>query len=67
MLFIGTFTWIFVRYWASFCTNRQLLTDFFKLYLLANILLFGFAVWLGAVLFLTFKSITNWGVSELLS
>lgn len=61
-LALGIFTWIFVRYWASFVTNRQLLSDFFKFYCLVETLLFGFTIWLAIVLFYTFKGVTDWGV-----
>lgn len=59
---LGIFTWIFVRYWASFCTNRQLLGDFFKFWLLAHILLLVFVIWCTLVVFYTFKDIKDWGV-----
>jgi len=60
-LILGIFTWVFVRYWASFVTNRQLMSDFFKFFIIAHIFLFGFTIWLAIVVFYTFRGIKNWG------
>lgn len=62
-LFMGFVTMMAVRYWASLTTNRKLLGQLFKLYVVAMALIFMFTLWTACVLFLTFSSIKRWGVS----
>lgn len=52
-----------VRNWASLTTNRTLLSNLMRVYLVASFLLFVFTLWLTCVLFLTFRKVSDWSVS----
>ena len=54
-----------VRNWASLTTNRTLLSNLMRVYLVASFLLFVFTLWLTCVLFLTFRKVSDWSVSGL--
>ncbi len=60
---MGIVTMTAVRYWASLTTNRKLLAGLLKVYMVAHILIFMFALWCACVLFLMFSDIKDWGVS----
>lgn len=57
---IGILSWLCIRYWGSLVTNRGLLTNLFKFYVINIIIHMLLSVWLGVSLVLTFEHIESW-------
>lgn len=49
-----------VRNWASLTTNRTLLSNLMRVYIVVSFLLFVFTLWLTCVLFLMFRGVKDW-------
>lgn len=58
-IFISVCSLLIIRYWASLCTNRTLLLEVVKIYVIVFIIIFGLLIWLYIALFSTYKRITT--------
>lgn len=56
-LAMGFISALMIKYWASLCTNRFLLSTILKVYMMIYLFLFIFVLWCTCVLFLVFKPI----------
>lgn len=66
-LLLGGMALTAVRYWASLCTNRTLLGQVTKLYMLCMSLALVIGIWHLIVFFLTFKVVKRWDESVALA
>lgn len=62
---MGLVTAAAVRNWASLTTNRALLSNLMRVYVVAFFLMFIFSLWLACATFLTFRVVHDWSVSAL--
>ena len=58
-LFLALCSILIIRYWASICTNRKLLLEIMRIYIILFIVVLILLVWLWCALFMTFKRVTN--------
>ena len=65
--FLGAASLLFIRYWASLCTNRLLLTNIIRVYMCVLFLYFFIVTYTVAVLFLTFGKVQRWQDTILLA
>lgn len=63
---LGAFSLSFIRYWASLCTNRLLLTNIIRIFVCVMLLYLFIVTYTVAVVFLTFGNIKRWQDSILL-
>lgn len=58
-LFLALCSILIIRYWASICTNRKLLLEIMRIYVIFFMVVLGLLVWLWCALFMTFQRVTN--------
>ena len=63
LISFGTIT--AVKNWASLTTNRRLLSNLMRVYMLVFAIMFLFTLWCACVLFLVFRNVDNWNVRSI--
>ena len=58
-IFLALCSILIIKYWASLCTNRKLLLEIMKIYIILFIAIFILLLWLFIALFSTFKRINS--------
>ena len=61
-MLVGLLTLLAVRNWASLTTNRTLLSNLCRFYMLGCAILLVFALWTTIATFKTFTQVKNWNV-----
>lgn len=62
-LLAGILSLVAVRNWASLTTNRALLSNLCRCYMLGCAILLVFALWTTVATFETFQKVKDWNVS----
>ena len=58
-IFLALCSTLIIRYWASICTNRKLLIEIMRIYVILFMVVLGLLIWLWCALFMTFKNVSN--------